>query len=128
VVDGAIQADPGIRQAFSTQFTSALCERSLKPDQVITMASLAVVLPDAATPQGFDCFFSHATEDLPLWSMLDAWRGSGLEKTPALARLQASATDERTTSRFMSRSDLVQQRFGKQEADLVRANERMETP
>jgi hypothetical protein len=63
---------------------------------------MARVLPDVATREGFDCYFSRAKEDVPFWFMLDAWRESGLEKMPALVKLQATAKDPRTTRRFLS--------------------------
>ena len=110
VLHGALQADPGLRSAFSAEFTSSLCERTLEDDQTISMAHMALGLPDVATESGFDCFFSKAKEGVPLWTMLDAWRRSGLPKTPAIARLQATATDSRTTRRFLSDEEALTQR------------------
>jgi hypothetical protein len=109
---GALQADPGIRAAFSEQFTAALCDRALADDALISVAHMALILPDVGTTRGFDCFFSHAKEEVPLWSMLDAWRRSGLEKTPALERLRASSTDPRTLRRFLSNEEAMAQRAG----------------
>jgi hypothetical protein len=111
VLNGALQADPGIRGAFAAQFTSALCERTLADDQAISVAHIALALPDVASDSGFECFFSKAKEGVPLWTMLDAWRRSGLPKTPAIARLQASATDSRTTRRFLSDEEALAQRM-----------------
>jgi hypothetical protein len=111
ILRGSIQGDPAMRTAFSAQFTSALCERSLAEDQTISVAHMAMLLPDIATPRGFDCFFSKATESVPLWTMLDAWRRSGIEKTPVLARLQAASTDSRTARRFLSTEEAIAQRM-----------------
>jgi hypothetical protein len=111
VLHGSLQADPGLRAAFSAQFTSALCERTLAEDQAISVAHMALLLPDIATKRGFDCFFRKAKESVPLWTMLDAWRRSGLEKTPTLAKLQASSTDSRTTRRFLSPEEAMAQRM-----------------
>jgi hypothetical protein len=111
VLNGALQADPGMRSAFSEEFTSSLCERTLGDDQMISVAHMALALPDIATESGFECFFSKAKEDVPLWTMLDAWRHSGLPKTPAIARLQTSATDSRTARRFLSDEEAMAQRI-----------------
>ena len=112
VLHGAIQADPAMRAAFSNQFTAALCDRALPDHALISVAHMAAILPDVGTPRGFDCFFSHAKEDVPLWSMLDAWRRSGLEKSPALEKLRTSSTDSRTLRRFLSNEEAITQRAG----------------
>jgi hypothetical protein len=110
VLRGALQADPGMRSAFAAQFTSTLCDRTVHDDQAITVANMALILPDVATAQGFDCFFSAGKEDVPTWKMLDAWQRSGLELTPALARLKGSAHDSRTTRRFLPQDEQIAQR------------------
>lgn len=117
VLNGALQADPGIRSAFSAEFTLSLCDRALEDDQSISMAHMALALPDIATESGFECFFSKSKEGVPLWTMLDAWRRSGLPKTPAIARLQATATDSRTTRRFLSDEEALAQRIGVTETE-----------
>jgi len=114
VLKGALQADPALRSAFAAQFTAALCDRDrdLADDRAISLAQMALGYPDMASEQAFECFFARAKEDVPLWSMLDAWRRSGLGKTPAIARLEASATDSRTTRRFSSPETALAQRAG----------------
>jgi hypothetical protein len=111
LVEGAVIASPRMREAFSAQFTSALCDKSLADEEVITLAHLAMVLPDAPTPRSLDCFFSGSKkEDVPLWSMLDAWRNSGLEKTATLAKLETTSKDPRTARRFLSPEEAMRQR------------------
>lgn len=128
MLKGAIQADPGIRTAFSQQFTRALCERELADDQAISVAHMATILPDIATTQGMDCFFSKAKEGAPFWAMLDAWRRSGLEKTRVLDRIQASATDPRTTRRFLSKEEAMAQRISTAASIATTSNERTTAP
>ena len=113
LLHGALQADPEIRPAFSKLFTSVLCGSALPDDRAITVANMALALPDIATREAFDCYFSRAKEDVPSWVMLDAWRRTGLEKTPTIAKFQASATDSRTTRRFLSDEEAASQRIGK---------------
>jgi hypothetical protein len=110
MLKGAIQADPGMREAFSREFTTSLCDRQLEDDQVISVAQMAMILPDITTSQGVDCFFSKAKEGVPFWTMLDAWRRSGLDSSPVLDAIRASATDPRTTRRFLSREEAIAQR------------------
>lgn len=113
MLQGAIQADPGMRSAFARQFTTALCDRELADDQAISVGQMALILPDVTTAQGIQCFFSKAKEGVPFWTMLDAWRRSGLEKTPLLEQIRASATDPRTTRRFLSNEEAMAQRISK---------------
>jgi hypothetical protein len=104
---GVNQTSPGVRAALAEQFTERLCTGTLGDAQVITLAYLGAELPDVTTARGFDCAFAARgqREDAPLWYMLDAWRRSGQEKSPTLARIERSATDERTQRRFLSPAD-----------------------
>jgi len=101
LLEGAVQSDPGMRSAFGSALRSRLCgDRAPSDAEVISLAQMVTVLPDVATEESLDCFFAKAKEDVPLWSMIDAWRSSGLPKTAALARLEASAQDARTVRRL----------------------------
>ena len=110
MITGAVQADPGMREAFSRQFTTSLCDRQLEDDQAISVAHMAMILPDITTGKGIDCFFSKAKEGVPFWTMLDAWRRSGLASSPVLDAIRVSATDSRTTRRFLSQEEAIAQR------------------
>ena len=89
-----------MRGAFSEMFTSSLCGGELGEDEATTMAYAGLMLPDIPTSQGFDCFFGKAKEGIAFWTMLDAWKHSGLKETPILAQIRATATDSRTVRRF----------------------------
>lgn len=97
------QLDPGMFEAMAGEFTRRLCDQELGEDQTITMAYLGQSMPEAVTGRGLECFFSGAAgrEDIRLWTMLDAWRQSGQERTPAIAALEKSARDPRTRRRFL---------------------------
>ena len=94
-----------MRGAFSELFTSSLCGGELGEDQATTLAYAALMLPDIPTAQGFDCFFGKAKEGFAFWTMLDAWKHSGLKETPILAQIRATATDPRTVRRFAATED-----------------------
>jgi len=111
VMRGAAQADPRMRAAFSTKFTNALCDGGMPADETLSVAHMAMIFPDIATPKGFECFFKGAKEDIATWTMLDAWKHSGLEKSAAIAQMEATATDERTKRRFLSDAAAVAQRM-----------------
>ena len=101
LLEGAVDSDPGMRSAFGASLRSRLCgDRAPSDAEAISLARMVTVLPDVATAESLDCFFAKAKENVPLWSMLDAWRSSGLPKTAALARLEASAQDARTVRRL----------------------------
>jgi hypothetical protein len=110
VLQGALEVDPGIRSAFSKEFTTLLCAGDLADDQATTLAHMAMMLPDIATSRGIDCFLGKAKEGVPFWTMLDAWRGSGLPSTDIIDKIRASATDPRTVRRFLSAEEALAQR------------------
>jgi len=103
LLEGALQSDPAMRAAFGAEFKARLCGSAPTTDaEIISLSQMMRIVPDQATPEAFDCFFSHAKEDVPLWSMMDAWRTTGLDKTPALTKLEATATDSRTQRRLLT--------------------------
>ena len=105
LIHGALEADPAMRGAFAEAFTSSLCGGELGDDEAGEMAYTALMLPDIPTSQGFDCFFAKGKEGFAFWTMLDAWRHSGLKETPILADIHAKATDPRTVRRFAAPED-----------------------
>jgi hypothetical protein len=112
LMEGSLQSDPAMRAAFGAEFKNRLCGGGSTSDaEVITMAEMMRSIPDQVSAETFDCFFSHAKEDVPLWSMMDTWRGSGLDKTPALVKLAASTSDPRTQRRFQSLQEEASQRM-----------------
>jgi hypothetical protein len=106
MADTIRQTSPAVRSALAEEFTQRLCGEALRDDELITMAYLALELPDIASTKGFDCLFSRrgTREDTVLWSMLDAWRHSGQEKTAAIAAIEQTASDPRTQRRLLPRA------------------------
>jgi hypothetical protein len=112
LAEGLQAASPIVIQALSSEITSKLCEGPLPDEQSLTLAYLLQQVPEATSSEGLECFFANnqAREGLPFWEMLSAWRGSGVEKGPALAQIEATAADERTQMRLAS-VDSIRQRI-----------------
>jgi hypothetical protein len=106
MADTVRQTSPAARSALAEEFTQRLCGEDLRDAELITMAYLALELPDIASSRGFDCVFSRRgkREDAVLWSMLDAWRHSGQEKTATIAEIERTAVDPRTQRRLLPRA------------------------
>lgn len=102
LAEGIRQTRPDLFKALGEDFDDRLCNGGMSDDKTLLLSYLAADLPEMADSKGFDCFFTRAKgkEDVPLWYMLDAWQASGLEKTAALAQVQATASDERTIRRL----------------------------
>jgi hypothetical protein len=119
MTDAIRQTSPAVRSALAEEFTARLCDDTLRDDELITMANLALELPDIASSRGFDCLFDRRgkQEDAVLWAMLDAWRHSGQEKTAAIAAIERTATDARTQRRLLPREVELRLRTAEQETE-----------
>jgi hypothetical protein len=92
-------------EEFADEVTDRLCGPSLVPEQTLLLVALGRELPDLLTGEGMDCFFTQAKgkqEDSALWDVLNLWRLSGLDKTPAIAEIEKNSKDPRTRRYFMS--------------------------
>jgi hypothetical protein len=107
LAEGIRQTRPDLFKALTEDFNDRLCKEGMSDDKTILLSNLATDLPEIVDGKGFDCFFTGAKgkEDVPLWSMLDAWRASGLEKTAALAQVEATASDKRTIRRLVTHEE-----------------------
>lgn len=104
--------DPKVVEALGQEIADDICNRP-STDDVDLMLYSRLMTVDAAlgSPRALNCAFTkHATEDVVLWSLLDAWNASGREPLPALGSLARHATDERTTRRFLSPEEQRQKR------------------
>jgi hypothetical protein len=113
LVEGVRQSSPAVQAAFVQEFTERLCRGGLGDDQLVAMAYLGMELPGLTELRAYECVFSQRKqEDVVTWYMLDAWRQSGQDKSPAIAELQRTATDPRTRRRFLTRDEELQVRAG----------------
>lgn len=101
IVDGYLRTTPDLIDELAEQVEQQLCRPDTPTSHLVSMARLIGDVPELAGEAGFDCVFSdRAREDVVLWTMLDAWRNAQLPKTPAMARLEQTTTDERIRARF----------------------------
>jgi hypothetical protein len=82
---------------------TSMCSSATSPTELIVLSRVVMAMPEAANGKGLDCMFTqHPQEDAVLWSALDAWQRSGLPKSEAVARIERTAQDPRTTRRLLS--------------------------
>jgi hypothetical protein len=97
------QLAPDAIAHLSDQAERVACKSKLAAEEIMVMGYLWANLPEATTPTGIDCAIGQdEREGAPLWSVLDAWRKSGFPESTALMRLRETATDSRTTRRFLN--------------------------
>jgi hypothetical protein len=78
-----------------------ICRDPLAAEEAIIFGHVFQLAPEVSSAEAFECFFTRfPAEEVPLWTMLDAWRNTGMDPVPALARIQTAALDPRTRSRF----------------------------
>jgi hypothetical protein len=96
------QLDPDLIPIMREQLADDVCKEGTTDREAMLYAKMVLLDGGLGSPRAFECWFArHQGEDVLLWSMLDAWQSAGREKTPALARLGDSATDQRTKLRLM---------------------------
>lgn len=101
VAETLVRAAPELVPELAKQIESSMCEAGASDAQLMVMAQLAGEVPELASGRGFDCIFQKRKgEDLVLWRTLDAWKQSGMPRTPGIEQLERSATDERTRLRL----------------------------
>jgi hypothetical protein len=103
LADGVLRTAPELAPELARRTENVLCDPKATDTQLMVMARLMGDMPDLATSTGFDCIFKNRSkEDVVLWSALDAWRDSGLERTPGLQHLERQAVDKRTINRLQA--------------------------
>jgi hypothetical protein len=106
-VDGLRYASSRTLDRLGDDLRARLCSGGLGPEATIMTAYVLQWLPEVASPGAFECFFAaHHDEDVALWTMLDAWRNSGLDATASIVSLQANARDQRTLHRFKAPQEM----------------------
>jgi hypothetical protein len=104
LMDGIARTAPDLADELSERIEHDLCRPGMGDAQLMLLGRTLQEMPELASEKGFSCIFQQRKgEDMVLWTMLDAWRDSGLPETPALVELAQRARDERTRARFLSR-------------------------
>jgi hypothetical protein len=95
--------EPHLLQPLAQEVEGRLCGPLPGTPELVLLSRIGLLLPQLTSQRGFDCVFSrHQQEDIATWSLLDAWRNSGLDLSPTLVALQERATDSRTRRLFMT--------------------------
>jgi hypothetical protein len=101
VAEALVRAAPELIPELAKEIEGSLCEAGASDAQLMVMAQLAGDVPELASERGFDCVFQKRKgEDLVLWRTLDAWKQSGMPRTPGVEQLEHSATHEQTRLRL----------------------------
>jgi len=102
ILVGIRAVDPSVFEALRAEYESALCAVESPTDvEVLVFTKLAVMQPEIASPRALDCALErHETEDIVLWSLLDAWSAGGQIPLSAVAALEQRADDPRTLERL----------------------------
>jgi hypothetical protein len=100
-VDALTEGSPEAVAAFGRALERKICQGGVTDSELLFYSRVGLHLPVAVTERGLECTLqAHKGEDVVLWSLLDAWRVSGLPKSAALTRIEAGARDPRTIRRF----------------------------
>lgn len=107
-VDGVVRSAPDLADELASEVQDTLCKSDQDPALMMTTFRLVGQMPELASDAAFDCVFSgHKSEDVVLWSALDAWRASQLPKSAAIAEIERNATDERTRAHLLPHRGLA---------------------
>jgi hypothetical protein len=109
---GLRAADPALLHDMSEALAERTCSHPQSDLEVMMVSQMVMTAPELGRPTTFDCALrGRKTEDVALWAMLDAWRGTGQEMPRAIAEIQDSATDERTKRRLQNYEQSRQERL-----------------
>jgi hypothetical protein len=118
LMDAIVRTAPDLADELAAGIERELCSGSATVSRVISLSHFIHDMPELANERAFDCIASRGKEDAMLWAVLDAWRATGMPPTPAIAKIQQTATDERTRSRFETDQDLLE-RSGNSDAEQL---------
>ncbi|HEY0713589.1 MAG TPA: hypothetical protein VGF45_13000 [Polyangia bacterium] len=92
----------GLIAEIGSVFRRDLCDPISTPHRLFLIGRVLQMVPEAGSSEGFDCIFQKrpVVEDVVFWSVLDAWRISGLEPSAALNDVRTMVSDERTLRRI----------------------------
>jgi hypothetical protein len=103
--DALVRTAPDMVDELAAEFEASMCNPDTNPSEVMVLSRVIGQMPELGNERGFDCIFERGTEDMVLWTTLDAWRASAMPKSPALIKLEQRARDERTQRRLVKVSD-----------------------
>jgi hypothetical protein len=105
--DALVRTAPDMVDELAAEFETKMCDPNADPAELMVLSNVIGRMPELGNERGFECIAARGTEDAVLWRSLDAWRVGDLPKTPAMVRLEQTATDERTRLRMVKFADEV---------------------
>jgi hypothetical protein len=98
--------NPEAYRELQTGIADHVCGNIRGDVELMMVAKMMIIDPGVGSPRALDCAFArHQKEDVLLWTLLDAWKGTGQVATQTLREIQGRAVDERTKLRFLSRDE-----------------------
>jgi hypothetical protein len=83
------------------RMTEQVCNYPQTDGDLMLIANTVKLDSELGAPRMFDCAFKgRKSEDVVLWTMLDAWKAAGSPDVPGMADLKNQANDQRTTRRL----------------------------
>jgi hypothetical protein len=108
ILVGIRATDPSVIGALRAEYEGALCGSNSPSDvEVLVFTKLAVMQPEVASPRALNCAIERRqTEDIVMWSLLDAWSATGQAPLAAVSSLEGRFSDPRTLQRLRTPEEL----------------------
>jgi hypothetical protein len=108
------EIEPQVIGQLAEEFSRDICKGSTTDLDVVIFSKIVLLEPAIGSARAFGCALERRkTEDVVLWSLLDAWDVAGREPLPSISRIEKAAVDDRTRRRLVSpserRAELTQQ-------------------
>jgi hypothetical protein len=98
--------DPALIGGLRDTLSARACDHPQTDREVMFFADMIRIDPDLGSPRIFDCVFKdRKSEDVALWTMLDAWKAAGRPQLTALSAIEQQAVDPRTIRRLSTSLD-----------------------
>jgi hypothetical protein len=112
MMTGLRATNPELVRDMGESLAERTCSHAQSDIEIMMVAEMVMAAPsELGSAQTFECALQgRKQEDVPLWTMIDAWRASGRPMPPALAQIQDAATDERTKNRLSNYEQALKDR------------------
>ncbi len=100
----AAVASDAERSEIADQLRAYVCDSTISDAELIMLTRAMTYFPNEATGEGFDCIMSRReTEDIVLWTVMDAYLATGLAPSGVFDDWRDRAVDPRTIRRLGAR-------------------------
>ena len=103
--DAVTTLDPRLPDLMSDEVDATLCDAAALPAEQLSWLWLASEEPTFASARGLECVVAArlehgASEDMVLWTALEAWDAAGMPVSESLEQLGRQTRDPRTSRRL----------------------------